>query len=358
LTNELSRRKQTWTAAGKTGKMIRHNQMPEGRHGMVSQNYDWGAEEGKPIDQDTAEFAQKVLAEPHDRPRFMAFGIFRPHIPFLAPAQNFTRYPKGILPPMPADDFDDIPSASGTFIDYLGFQYDYVIKQPPGSPGGLQEMVRCYEAASDYADELVGKILDALDASGKADNTIIILWSDNGFHLGDKKCVTKLTLWEKACHVPFIIVAPGVTKLGSRISEPVSLVDIYPTLAELTGVQPAHGLDGESLVPLLKTPSGHFGQYELMSLYKGNHAVCSEFYRYIRYADGSEELYDHRTDPWEHNNLASNPECKGIIEQHRKFMPSVEAAPGVTIKDLQARGLWNKKSGKEKGSGKGVSPVI
>ena len=132
-------------------------------------------------------------------------------------------------------------------------------------------MVQSYQAASDFADEMVGRLLDQLDKTGRAENTIIVLWSDHGYHLGDKTSCGKTTLWEKANHVPFIIVAPGITKPGTRIDTPVGLVDIYPTLLDLAGLPAKPDLDGQSLVPLLKDPQAKWDRPALMTQGRGNH---------------------------------------------------------------------------------------
>jgi arylsulfatase A-like enzyme len=308
---------------------------------MKSASYDWGAYDGKMIDVDTVEFGERVMSSGGDKPRFLALGIFKPHLPFWAPHANFAKYPPEAsrLPQNPPDDYADIPAAAGKFRDYLAHQYDYVAAQPPGSPGALDTMVRSYRASADFADEMVGRILDALDKSGRAGNTLVVLFSDNGFHLGDKRVVTKYTLWERANRVPLIIVAPGITKPGSRTEATVSLVDIYPTLVDLAGfpVDPAAKFDGESLVPYLRNPSRPATEPELMTLLPGNHAVRSADFRYIRYADGSEELYDHRVDSWEHKNLAGNPEYAPVIAEHRRHLPKREAPQGIELREYQRK---------------------
>jgi arylsulfatase A-like enzyme len=312
---------------------------PENAPKMKAASYDWGSYDGKMIDVDTVEFGERVMAEGGNKPRFLALGIFKPHIPFWSPPANFAKYPAGAvgLPPNPPDDYADIPAAAGKFRDYLAHLYDYVAAQPPGSPGALDTMVRSYRASADFADEMVGRILDALDRSGRAGSTIVVLFSDNGFHLGDKRVVTKYTLWERANRVPLIIVAPGIAKPGSRAEAPVSLVDIFPTLVELAGfpVDPAAKFDGESLVPYLRDPSRPATEPELMTLLPGNHAVRSADFRYIRYADGGEELYDHRSDPWELKNLAGDPEFAPVIREHRRFLPEHEAEQGIELREYQ-----------------------
>jgi len=160
---------------------------------------------------------------------------------------------------------------------------------------------------------MVGRLLDALDKSGRAENTIIVLWADHGYHLGDKESCVKFTLWEKANHVPFIILAPGVTKPGSVCDEPVTLLNIYPTLLELCSLPPKADNDGYSLVPLLKNPDAEWPHPAIMTQREGNHALRTDRWRYIRYKDGTEELYDHENDPWEWKNLAGEEKYAEVI---------------------------------------------
>ncbi len=185
-------------------------------------------------------------------------------------------------------------------------------------------MVQSYQASADFADQMVGRILDKLDASGLADNTIIVLFADHGYHLGDKESCVKFTLWEKANHVPFIIVAPGIAKPGTVCNKPVSLLDIYPTLLALCRLKPSSEVDGKSLVPLLKNVNAPWPYPAMMTMGRGNHAVRSERWRYIRYSDGTEELYDHDKDKWEWNNLAGKPGYAKVIAEHKKWLPKKE----------------------------------
>jgi arylsulfatase A-like enzyme len=159
----------------------------------------------------------------------------------------------------------------------------------------------------------VGKLMDKLDATGQADNTIIVLWSDHGYHLGDKECYVKFTLWEKANHVPFIIVAPGITTPGTRCKTPVSLLDIYPTLVDLAGLPANEKNDGLSLKPLLKNPDAKWERPALMTYGKGNHAIKTRTHRYIRYHDGSEELYTHE-DGWNVTNLVKQAGMAPVLD--------------------------------------------
>ena len=295
------------------------------RTGPLSRTYyDWGEHTQKMVDLDMVEWIENVMDQQWDGPMFLAAGIFKPHLPFYAPPETFKRYPfdRTKLPPMPANDLDDVPPAAVKKAHTEFFLYENTTAQPRNSPGSLKKMVQCYQASADFADQMVGRLIDKLDASGKADNTIIVLWADHGYHLGDKESCVKFTLWEKANHVPFIIVAPGVTKPGTRCDKPVSLLDIYPTLAELAGLPAKADNDGRSLVPLLKDTKSKWPYMPVMTMGKGNHAVRSDRWRYIRYADGSEELYDHSNDPWEWTNLAGKAGYEDIIERHRKYLPS------------------------------------
>lgn len=286
--------------------------------------FDWGLHDQKLIDLDTVEWCEKAMDTPQKKPRFLAAGIFKPHLPFYADAETFEKYPfkDTVMPEMPENDLDDVSAVAIKMAHREHFIYSNVINDPEDRPGSLKKMVQCYQASADFADQMVGRLLDKLDATGKADNTIIVLWADHGYHLGDKESCVKFTLWEKANHVPFIIVAPGVTKPGSVCEKPVSLVDIYPTLVELAGL-PDATVDGKSLVPLMKNPKQDWHP-ALMTMGKGNHAVRSDRWRYIRYKDGSEELYDHSKDPWEWKNLANQPHYAEVIAEHKKWLPATK----------------------------------
>ena len=198
-----------------------------------------------------------------------------------------------------------------------------------------------------FADALVGDLLDALDKSPHAENTIVVLWSDHGWHLGEKHHWHKFTLWEEATRVPLIIAAPNVTKAGSRTSQPVSLIDLYPTLIELCGLSRNDRLDGVSLVPLLRDATAHSRRPAVTSHGRGSHSVRSQRYRFIRYADGSEELYDHRTDPNEWTNLASLAEHKQLKQDLARWIPKDEAKPALSKRAYDfdpVRYVWRRKA--------------
>ena len=294
---------------------------------LSSPHWDWGVHDApKQTDEYTVEYVTKIMKnETLDKPLFLAAGIFRPHLPFWAPQESFAKYPfhKLKLPPRPLNDLDDVPHIGIKMSRTESFIFDNTIKSPEKRPGSLKSMVQSYHAASDYADQMVGRLIDSLDATGRSKNTIIVLWSDHGYHLGDKNATVKFTLWEKANHVPLIIIAPGVTKPGSVIEQPVSLLDIYPTLIDLANLSNKHDLDGLSLVPLLKNPSSTWERPAIMTQGEGNYAIRSYRWRYIRYSDGTEELYDHENDPWEWKNLAKDPDFYTIIEDHKKWLPGI-----------------------------------
>ena len=284
--------------------------------------WDWGLHDQKLIDLDTLEWIEKAMDAKSDKPRFVACGIFKPHLPFYADAETFKRYPfdKTMQPPMPKDDHNDIPPIGIQMSMTEHFIWQNTTRVPESHPGSLKKMVQCYQASADFADQMVGRVMDKLDATGRSDNTIIVLWADHGYHLGDKKACVKFTLWEKANRVPFIIVAPGIEK-GQVCSRPVSLIDIYPTLVELAGLPANESNEGTSLVPLLKDPKKEW-KPALMTMKKNNHAIRSDRWRYIRYSDGTEELYDHDEDPWEWKNLAKDQKYADVIAEHKKHLPA------------------------------------
>ena len=194
--------------------------------------------------------------------------------------------------------------------------------------------VQSYVACIRFVDDQLGRVLDALDRSPHKDDTIVLFFSDHGFHLGEKQRWSKVSLWERSTRVPFVVSVPDGLK-GGVCSRPVELLGIYPTLSELCGLGKPPGLDGTSLVPLLWEPGRAWGRPALTTLGPNNHAVRAEHWRYIRYADGSEELYDHRRDPHEWHNLAGKPDHAEVVEAHRKWLPAVNVPAGEGTKPLR-----------------------
>jgi arylsulfatase A-like enzyme len=171
---------------------------------------------------------------------------------------------------------------------------------------------------------MVGQVLQALQNSAYANNTVAVLWSDNGWHLGEKKHWHKSTLWQRSTHVPMIMAGPGTRQTGTARQQPVNLLDIYPTLVELCGLPQKQDLEGTSLVPLLRDARAKRNP-TLSTFGPGNHAVISERWRYIRYHDGSEELYDRVNDPQEFTNLAGEPKHAAVKRELARYMPATSA---------------------------------
>ncbi|MHC4995699.1 MAG: sulfatase, partial [Planctomycetota bacterium] len=269
--------------------------------GVKSANYDWGAwpeDESTTPDVKTVDWAKLVLGGQQHDPFFLAVGVFRPHMPFHVPASYFEVYGGAdgrgdvIMPPRREDDLNDIPSGGMELWNQKRHFFKTMMEADEKMPGSWRHAVRSYQAAASFADAQIGRLIDTLDSSAYADNTIIVLWSDHGYHLGEKEHWEKFALWEKATRVPLIVVAPGVTEPGGRCAKPVDLTGLYPTLIELCGLEPNRELDGVSWRPLLEDPSRGWGRPAITTYQRGNHAVRDERYRYIRYADGTEELYD------------------------------------------------------------------
>lgn len=297
-------------------------------------NFDWGALEVPPEDMSDAKVAEWVAAklrQRHEKPFFLAFGIFRPHLPWYVPRKYFDRFPLDTieLPIAFAADLEDVPEA-GVNMARPERDHARVVEH-----GEWQRAVQAYLASINFADDMLGTVLDALDESAHSQNTVIVLWGDHGWHLGEKSHWRKFALWEEATRVPLMISAPegtpGLpegTRRGAESGRPVSLLDLYPTLVELAGLPQQEGLDGRSLVPLLRNPAMNW-QPAVMTHGRLNHAVRSEAFRFIRYADGSEELYDHRVDAMEWTNLAGDSNYAAVKRDLAKWLPetNVPEAP-------------------------------
>ena len=294
-----------------------------------SRNTDWGEWPKRvedSIDFHTADYCVHALSKPvGSKPLFLACGIFKPHSPFFAPANYHEPYREIGLPVRKTDDWDDLPTGANALLRNKKWFWQGLMKVEQNKTGSYQDFIRAYAACAAFADAQIGRVLDALDKSSRRNNTIVVLWSDHGFHLGEKDHIEKFALWEKSNHIPFIVVAPGVTQPGSRCLRPVDMTVLYPTLLELAGLASDQACDGASVVPLLRDANAKWNRPALMMYMRGNHAVRSDRWRYIRYADGSEELYDHQHDPHEWENLAGESHFAGVMEQHRQWMPAKEA---------------------------------
>jgi len=303
----------------------RADPLPPGRplNGLPrTAHFDWGpvdATDEEMGDGKLAQWAAGFLREKHDKPFFLAVGFYRPHLPWYVPRKYFEGFPpeKITLPIVKEDDLDDIPPA-GVRIARPQGDHKRVVES-----GNWRKAVSSYLACILFTDTMIGRVLDALDRSAYAKNTIIVLWSDHGWHLGEKLHWRKFALWEEATRMPLFIAAPGVSRTGVRCGRTVSLLDLYPTLIELCELKPREGLAGRSLVPLLKDPEAPWDRPAVTTHGFMNHAVRSEDWRYIRYSDGSEELYDHRKDPMEWTNLAGKAELADVKKRLSRWLPAV-----------------------------------
>ena len=270
----------------------------------INHHWDWGPIDFKADvteDGQTSRWAVRQLRATHSKPFFLAVGIYRPHDPQYAPSEYFDEHPlAGVeLPTILSSDLDDVPPIAKRYTRSAN-SYEAMIRKH----NALQSATRGYLASVTFADAMIGRVLDALRASPYADNTVVVLFSDHGYHIGEKEKYHKSTLWEESTRVPLVIVAPGASVRGGISQRAVSLIDLYPTLVELAGLTPPSGLDGESLTPLLADPKASRDTPAVTTKQRQHHAIRTDRWRYIRYGDGSEELYDHRVDPMEWNNLA------------------------------------------------------
>lgn len=293
---------------------------------------DWGpihlAEEDM-NDTHSADYAIGQLKKTHEKPFFLACGLFNPHMPWYVPKKYFDMFPLDDVttPKLKENDLDDVPPLGRALTRRKGRYVDAILK------AGLHKQgVQGYLATTAYADAQLGRVLDALEESPYRDNTIVVFLTDHGFHLGEKHHWQKATLWEEATHCLLMFRVPGVTPAGKVSERFVSLMDIYPTLAELCGLEPPDYLDGRSLVPLLKNPKAEWESTAITGLTckkKPAHAYISirnETGRYIRYKPGQEEFYDTATDPHEWTNRIDNPKYADVIRKMRAAIPGASEA--------------------------------
>ena len=274
-------------------------------------------------DAKTVSWASRFLHRPHDRPFFLVVGLFHPHLPWNAPAEFFEAFASAdaVLPDVPKDDLADIPREGRRLAD-SGREVFGRIRDS----GKWSEAVAAYVANVAFADRLVGRLIDSLDASPYASNTVVVFASDHGFHLGEKRHWYKSTLWERATHVPLVIRGPGFQP-GLICDRPVSLLDIYPTLLDLAGLPSRPELEGSSLRPLLENPEAERERHAVITFLRGNSAVRRGRWLYIQYRDGGEELYDRDDDPNEFRNLANSPDLQALKLELRMLLPDRNARP-------------------------------
>ena len=288
--------------------------------------WDFGAQdydEAEYVDAQCVSWAVERLAEKSDRPFFLTVGLYRPHMPLYAPRRLFDsgkEVPR--RPPILENDRDDLPPPALALGNELSIGDDWFRKKDRAV-----SITKAYLAATTFVDEQIGRLLQALDESAYADNTVIVLLSDHGMQLGEKENWGKETLWERSTHVPFIFSFPGGENTVP-IDRPVELVSLFPTLVELCGLrQPVEvDFDGPSLLPLIENPESCWDHPAITSLSDNAHTVRTDRWRYIRYADGSEELYDHENDPNEWANLAVDESHKAKLVELASLLPE-NAAP-------------------------------
>lgn len=290
-----------------------------GTHGRTST--DWGAfpeQDSLMPDHQSVNWVTERLQRNYKQPFFMGLGFLRVHVPLYVPQKWFDLYPLEEIktPPYKSDDLNDIPP--------VGMQINDLPMMPSTEwaleSGEWKKIVQAYLACISYVDYELGRVLDALESSKYSENTVIVLWSDHGYRLGEKGTFAKHALWETATKAPLMFAAPNLPK-GKKIDAPVELLSIYPTLLELSGLPTYSRNEAKSLVSMMNSNEGIKDSYALTTYGMNNHAVRTNQYRYIQYEDRTEELYNHNNDPNEWTNIAGNPEYKESIEELKLLLP-------------------------------------
>jgi arylsulfatase A-like enzyme len=294
---------------------------PSGR--PWSPQFDWGVltadQERDHADVATASAVSEFLKRPRRQPFLCVAGFYKPHLPWYVPKRFFDRYPLDTLamPSIDPDDLNDVPAVAR---EWALTPADQATLQ---SKGLEKKAVQAYRAAISFVDEQIGTVLQSLWASPLRDDTIVALWSDNGFHLGEKLHWRKFTLWEEATRVPLIISSPTAGSCHRTVPSPVSLVDLFPTLFELAGLPAVANLDAHSLVPLMCGDAQSANTAAITTWGQGNHSLRQEGWRYTRYAAGGEELYDLTIDPLERRNLINSPDHRLQRQRMRRDLDAV-----------------------------------
>ncbi len=270
-------------------------------------------------DSKSADKAIELLRQHGDKPFFLAVGMVRPHYPMVAPPEYFQMYPfeEVSLPHIPTGDTDDIPK--------LGLGPTLSTKNPIGKyPDNQKRMWSAYYASVSFMDQQIGRIIEHLDASGLAETTAVVFTSDHGYHLGEHTMWQKSNLHEEVTRIPLMISVPGAGT--GRTNSLAELVDIYPTLVNALGQDIPTGLDGKSLLPVLSDGSQQVREYAI-SFHNGA-SLRGEKWAYMRYTDGTEELYDMQADPKQYVNLAKLPEHLETLQSLRTRLQSHQGYQG------------------------------
>lgn len=304
---------------------------------------DWGAfpeTDAEMPDYRTAKWAVEKLNADYKKPFFLVAGFVRPHVPWYVPQKWFDMHPINAVetPPYKIDDFDDLPAISKAVHEMpMMPTRDWAIKT-----GQWKDIVQSYLACVTFVDHYIGEVLNALENSKYKDNTVVILWSDHGYQLGEKGTFAKHALWQTATNAPLIISVPGMSKNETCYS-PVEMLDIYPTLIDLCGLPSYKKNEGKSLKSLIAKTTAEGKDFAITTYGRNNHAVVSDGYRYIHYEDGSEELYNRNIDSNEFENIAEIPAYFDVKSGLAKYLPSKNVylsplvKPGANAYFLEAR---------------------
>lgn len=304
------------------------NGMPSDRAPKTKggESFDWGpldVEDDAMGDAAVADWASERLRRQQSSPFFLAVGFYRPHIPLFAPQKYFKPFPieSIVLPDSPADDLDDLGELGRKIAleaDTAGL-HATVVKHDQ-----WKQAVAAYLACVTFIDAQVGKLVKALESGPHHGNTIVMLFSDHGWHLGEKQHWGKRTPWERSARVPLVIAPPSRSTAlmpPGVCNEPVGLIDVYPTLIELCGLPAVDGLDGTSLTRLMRDPLLTTDRAIITTIDRGNYSVRDTLWRWIRYRDGSEELYDHKNDSRELKNLADDASLASVKTRLAQYLP-------------------------------------
>jgi len=284
---------------------------------------DWGAfpeYDSLMPDHHSADWAIERLNKDYDEPFFLGVGFLRPHVPLYVPQKWFDMHSLENLelPPYQANDLNDVPPVALQINDLpMMPSTDWAIES-----GEWPKIIQAYLACVSFVDYEVGRVLTALENGQYAKNTVIVLWSDHGYRLGEKGTFAKHALWEPATKAPLMFAGSGVPE-GKIIDLPVEMLSIYPTLLELCGLPKYDKNEGKSLLPVMKGVQPQNESFAITTFGMNNHGIRTTNYRFIQYEDNLGELYDHTSDPEEWNNLFEDPAYNKVIKSHQQLLPEV-----------------------------------